>query len=195
MKNQPIKLHLGCGTKHIDDFINIDLRYLPGVDEVNNIRFLRNYKNNSVDEIYSCHVLEHFGRWEYKEVLRRWFEILRPGGVLRLAVPDFEAICKHYSKTQNLQSLMGLLYGGQDYNENYHYVAFDFSTLSKDLKQIGFSNISHYDYKKTSHAQVVDFSRAYLPHTDENGVLIALGVEAYTDKDGMLMSLNIEAQK
>ena len=49
-----IKLHLGCGTKHIENFTNIDIRYLPGVDEVNNIRFLRNYKENTVDKIYAC---------------------------------------------------------------------------------------------------------------------------------------------
>ena len=59
-----MKLHLGCGSKRIEGFTNIDIRYLPGVDEINHVRFLRNYKNNSVDLIYACHVLEHFGRWE-----------------------------------------------------------------------------------------------------------------------------------
>ena len=102
-----MKLHLGCGTKHLSGYTNIDIRYLPGVDEVNNIRFLRNYKENTVDEIYACHVLEHFGRWEYKEVLRRWFEILKPGGRLRLAIPNFSAICSYYTKTGDLKSLIG----------------------------------------------------------------------------------------
>ena len=122
------KLHLGCGTKQFEGYTNIDIRYLPGVDEVNNIRFLRNYKENSVKEIYACHVLEHFGRWEYKEVLRRWFEILEPKGQLRLAVPNFSSICTYYNKTGDLKSLIGLLYGGQDYDENYHYITFDYHT-------------------------------------------------------------------
>ena len=98
-----VKLHLGSGSKHIDGYINVDIRYLPGVDEVNNVKFLRNYKNNSVDEIYCCHTLEHFGRWEYKEVLKRWFEILKPGGVMRLAIPDFNSICQYYNKTKDLK--------------------------------------------------------------------------------------------
>jgi len=170
------KLHLGCGTKHLEGYTNIDIRYLPGVDEVNNIRFLRNYKENSVDEIYACHVLEHFGRWEYKEVLKRWFEILKPEGQLRLAVPNFGAICNYYQKTGDIGSLIGLLYGGQDYDENYHYITFNWSMLKNDLTKIGFTEISLWnpnDYPGD------DFSKAYLPHMDkENGILMSLNILA-----------------
>jgi len=173
-----IKLHLGCGNKHIDNYINIDIRYLPGVDEVNNVKFLRNYKNDSVDEIYCCHTLEHFGRWEYKDVLKRWFEILKPGGIMRLAVPDFKSICEYYTKTNDLKTLIGLLYGGQDYDENFHYMTFDFELLKDDLLNIGFSVIDRWD---NSVIEIDDFSKSYLPHMDS--------------KNGLLMSLNIIAIK
>jgi hypothetical protein len=173
-----IKLHLGCGTKHIDGFTNIDIRYLPGVDEVNNIRFLRNYKNNTVDLIYACHVLEHFSRWEYKNALTRWYEILKPGGVLRLAVPNFSAIASRYIQTGNLQEIMGLLYGGQDYDENYHFVTFDINSITNDLTNIGFKIVKEYDHKLTEHALIDDFSQAYLPHLDPNGKLMSLNIEA-----------------
>ena len=172
------KLHLGCGTKHIEGYTNIDVRYLPGVDEVNNIKFLRNYKPNSIDVIYACHGLEHFSRWEYKTVLTRWFELLKPGGTLRLAVPNFNSICQHYIKTGDLNPIMGLLYGGQDYDENYHYVTFDYNSLNNDLTQIGFSDIKEYNHKTTEHSYVDDFSKAYLPHLDENGILMSLNIEA-----------------
>lgn len=170
-----MKLHLGCGTKHLEGYTNIDIRYLPGVDEVNNIRFLRNYKENSVDEIYACHVLEHFGRWEYKEVLKRWFEILKPGGQLRLAIPNFSAICSYYVKTGDLKALIGLLYGGQDYDENYHYITFDYHTLSNDLREIGYKTI---DTWNTEIYPVDDFSKSYLPHMDKNGILMSLNILA-----------------
>ena len=172
------KLHLGCGTKHIEGFTNIDIRYLPGVDEVNNIRFLRNYKDNSVDLIYACHVLEHFSRWEYKNALTRWYEILKPGGVLRLAVPNFTAIASRYIQTGNLKEVMGLLYGGQDYDENYHFVTFDMNLMIDDLSSIGFRTIVEYDHKTTEHASVDDFSQAYLPHLDPNGKLMSLNIQA-----------------
>lgn len=171
-----MKLHLGCGTKHLEGYINIDIRYLPGVDEVNNIRFLRNYKPNSVNEIYACHVLEHFGRWEYKDVLKRWYEILKPEGQLRLAVPNFAAICNYYKKTGDLDSLIGLLYGGQDYDENYHYITFNWSTLKNNLQEIGFTKVDLWDPERYPGD---DFSKAYLPHMDkENGILMSLNILA-----------------
>lgn len=170
-----IKLHLGCGSKHLKEYINIDIRYLPGVDEVNNVRFLRNYKENSIDEIYACHILEHFGRWEYKDVLKRWFKILKPGGKLRLAVPNFNSICEYYTKTSDLKPLIGLLYGGQDYDENYHYITFDYFTLKQDLLNIGFITIQTWDTEKYPED---DFSKAYLPHMDKKGILMSLNIEA-----------------
>lgn len=170
-----VKLHLGCGTKHLDGYVNIDIRYLPGVDEVNNIKFLRNYQNNSIDEIYACHVLEHFGRWEYKDVLRRWYELLKSEGTLRIAVPNFEAVCKHYMKHKNLKTLMGFLYGGQDYDENFHYVTFDFNTIKQELHELGFSNITLWDAEKYA---VDDYSKSYLPHMDKRGMLMSLNIVA-----------------
>lgn len=174
-----MKLHLGCGDKHLEGYINIDIRYLPGVDRVDNIRFLRKYEVNSVKEIYACHVLEHFSRWEYKSVLSRWFDILLPNGVLKIAVPDFESVVKIYNKGVELKALMGLLYGGQDYEENFHHVIWDYKSLESDLTEIGFKNITRYDWRDTSHYNIDDFSQCYIPHMNrETGTLMSLNVKA-----------------
>lgn len=173
-----LKLHLGSGNKNIPDFTNIDIRYLPNVDEVNNIKYLRNYKKNSVDLIYACHVLEHFGRWEYELVLKRWYDLLKKGGILRLAIPDFEKCCHHYLKTGDLDSIMGLLYGGQDYDENFHYITFDFKKISNVLENLGFTSIIIYDQNNTEHSQIDDFSHAYIPHMNKEGLLMSLNIEA-----------------
>lgn len=174
-----MKLHLGCGNKRIDGYTNIDVRYLPGVDEIDNIAYLRKYKNESVDVIYASHVLEHFSRWQYMSVLKRWYEILKPNGILRLGVPDFEQIVKYYIKTNKLRDVSGMLYGGQDYDENNHHWVWDFVTIKQELEQIGFKNIYRYDWRNTEHSHVDDYTQSYLPHMDkENGTLLSLNVEA-----------------
>lgn len=174
-----MKLHLGCGAAHIDGYINIDIRYLPNVDKVDNIRFLRSYQENSIEVIYASHVLEHFSRWDYKSVLQRWYALLKPNGILRLAVPDFEAICKYYRKTKDLRAISGMLYGGQDVEENYHNWVWDFETLKKDLEEIGLKDIKRYNWRATEHRDIDDYSQSYLPHLDkENGLLMSLNIEA-----------------
>lgn len=179
--DKPLKLHLGCGNIKLPGFINIDCRYLPNVDLVSNVRFLKNFDNESVDLIYSSHVLEHFSRWDYISVLKRWFELLKPEGILRLAVPDFEAIVNRYNKTKDLKQFIGLLYGGQDYEQNFHHIIWDFNTLTADLKSVGFLVVKKYNSLTTEYSNIDDFSQAYLPKLDK--------------KNGDLMSLNVEATK
>ena len=174
-----MKLHLGCGNIRLEGFCNIDIRYLPAVDRVDNIRYLRSFEDNSIDEIYVSHVLEHLGRWDYMTALYRWHELLQKGGVLKVCVPDWYAIVLQYVKTGDLEELHGLLYGGQDYEENKHYCCWDFNLLKQKLEKVGFTNVEKYDWRTTIHANVDDCSQAYLPKMDkENGLLMSLNVQA-----------------
>jgi hypothetical protein len=73
------------------------------------------------------------------------------------------------------------LYGGQDYEKNFHHWTWDYKTLEKELTEVGFKLISKYNWEDTDHKDIDDYSQSYLPHLDK--------------KDGMLMSLNVEAIK
>jgi predicted SAM-dependent methyltransferase len=145
------------------------------------INVLPQYEDNSVDLIYSSHVLEHTRRHEYMDILKRWNAILKPGGTLRLAVPDIGQVIAHYNEHGDLRKLRGFLWGGQTYNENYHYMGWDFATISEDLLEAGFKDIRTYDWRDTEHSHIDDFSQCYLPHMAKD--------------TGMLMSLNVEALK
>ena len=174
-----MKLHLGCGNKHIDGWVNVDTREPPGVDLVDNVQTLDAIQLDSVDVIYASHVLEHTGRMDYMLILQRWYNLLKLGGLLRIAVPDIQQVLHHYNLHKDLRMLRGFLWGGQTYPQNYHYCGWDFQTLSEDLKTVGFSEARVYDWRTTEHAHIDDFSQAYLPHMDkENGVLMSLNVEA-----------------
>lgn len=184
MKNQNseiIKLHLGCRNKKIHGFINVDIDPSVKPDLVDDVRFLTSYTDESVDVIYASHVLEHFKKREYIKVLTRWFSLLKKGGVLRLAVPDIEACVSHYNKFQNLNLLKNLIWGAQEDEYAAHYNGWDFESLRVELQTIGFNKIYKWDWKKTEHFYIDDYSQAYLPRMDK--------------VNGMLMSLNIEAVK
>jgi predicted SAM-dependent methyltransferase len=176
-----LKLHIGCGKRKIPGFINLDILGRPEVDIVDNARTLEKIKNSSCDIIYASHVLEHFGRYEFSEALRTWHKKLKPGGLLRVSVPDFEKVIHYYNSGGKLSDLLGFLYGGQRDEFDYHKIIFDRISLTSEFLDVGFSSVRSWDWKKTEHREVDDYSQAYLPHMDK--------------KNGLLMSLNLEAIK
>lgn len=186
-----MKLNLGCGTKRMPGFVNVDVRYNPNPvtdankvftdpDVIDDITVLSKFEDNSVDLIYSCHVFEHFKKFERMDVLRRWFQVIKPGGTIRLAVPDFEAVAYAYvNKIVPLEKLWSALSGSQRHPYDFHYHCYDFDHLKEDLEAAGFVGVRRYDWRKTEHADIDDYSRAYYPHMDfDNGFLLSLNVEA-----------------
>jgi predicted SAM-dependent methyltransferase len=176
-----IQVYLGAGNIRIPGFVHIDSRNLPGIDYVCSADKLDMFQDNSVDLLYACHILEHFPRRDTQKVLREWYRVLKPGGTLRLAVPDFEAVIKVYQETKNLALLLGHLVGGQDYPGNTHYMVFDFAYLSTLLSEVGFRCIRKWDWRQTIHKDFDDRSQGYYPHLQKD--------------TGILMSLNIEGEK
>jgi predicted SAM-dependent methyltransferase len=185
LTNNLIKLNVGCGSRKIHGFINIDAREDTNPDVVADVRKI-NEQFKDVDLIYACHVLEHFPNKKsnfqditWKDVLTNWYTSLKEGGILRIAVPDIEAVIKHYNEYGDLQKLHTFLYGGQKYDFDFHYHCWNYKSLSKDLYDIGFKKVSLYDWKKTEHFYIDDYSQAYLPHMDKaNGLLMSLNLEA-----------------
>lgn len=175
-----MKLHVGCGSVRVEEYVNVDIRYLPNVDVVDNAEFLRKFQKEEVTEIYACHVLEHFSRWDVRTVLKRWYDLLQPGGILRVSVPDFEAVVQRYLEKKDVEELIGFFYGGQDYTENFHHYCWDFKSLKGDLERVGFVDVNRYDWKTAPGLESHDdYSRSYLPHMDfENGRLMSLNVKA-----------------
>lgn len=174
-----MKLHIGCGKKYIPGYKHLDVINFDHVDFVCDTRKLTMIEDETVSEIYACHILEHVERSEVISVLQEWNRVLKVGGVLRVAVPDFEAIVAEYMENKDLQCFQGLLYGGQTYDYNYHHVAFDFKVLESFLSSAGFVEVSRYDWHEFLPDNYDDYSRAYLPHMDfENGRCMSLNVIA-----------------
>ena len=167
-----MKINLGCGKNYIPGFVHVDLDDYPHIDNRSDVRDLSFFSDNSADLIYSSHTLEYFDRYEVIDVLKEWYRVLKPKGILRIAVPDFEAIVKVYQKYKDLdyQGILGPLYGrwpykstGEEVGIIYHKTTYDFKSLKKVLKQAGFINIKRYNWRDTIHKDYDDFSQSYIP--------------------------------
>jgi len=182
--NDEIRLHLGCGEKFIPGFIHIDLTDYPHIDHNEDIQHLSMFEDDTVDLIYCSHAFQYFdGFDEVPQVLKEWHRVLKPGGILRLAVTDFGAVVKVYLKYGDLKhrGILGPLYGKWPSGDGFIYLktAYDFDSLKNVLESACFKNVRRYDWRETIHKDYDDYSQAYIPHMDkENGILISLNMEA-----------------
>ena len=176
------KLHLGGGKRFIPGFVHIDLADFPHIDHRHDVRSLPMIADGSAELIYACHVLEYFDWVEVLGVLTEWKRVLAPNGVLRLAVPDFEALAEVYARGRDLGKIIGPLYGRWQIPGSttiYHHTVYDFATLKASLECAGLTDVRRYDWRETIHKDYDDYSQAYLPHLDmAHGTLISLNVEA-----------------
>ncbi len=180
-----MKLHLGCGWRDFgDDWVHIDGGDYDHLDHNDITKFPLD--DESVDLIYASHVLEYFDREEVVPILQEWTRVLKTGGILRIAVPDFEAMAVMYVTSRNtanqysLAKFLGPLYGKMNMGDKaiYHKTTYDFDDLSETLKSVGINSVKRYDWRKTEHSDLDDHSQAYIPHMDkEEGTLISLNVE------------------
>jgi ubiquinone/menaquinone biosynthesis C-methylase UbiE len=175
-----MKLHLGCGWRNFGkDWIHIDGGEYSHLD-YNDITKLP-FDDNSVDLIYSSHVIEYFDREEIIPILLEWKRVLKVNGTLRIAVPNFKKMVEIYLKEIiPLDNILGPLYGKMTMGDStiYHKTTYDEKSLKLLLNNIGFININVYDWRSTDHSEFDDHSQAYIPHMDkENGTLISLNIE------------------
>lgn len=184
-----MKLHIGCGKRFIPGWYHVDGADFPHVNSTDYT--LRYEDNNSIDIIYASHFLEYFDREEAFHLLGIWRHRIKPGGVIRLAVPDFEGLFEARLKGYGLDTLLGPLYGYMKMGDQeiYHKTIYDFNSIKKLLESVGFKDVRRYDWRQTEHADIDDHSRAHLPHDPE-----AIRTGNFTSKH-ILISLNVEATK
>ena len=179
------KIHLGCWHRYIPGFIHVDLCDFDHIDYKSSVDSLPFLSDNSAELIYASHVFEYFDSAQAPLVLAEWRRVLKTGGTLRLAVPDFQALVRVYEQTGELARVIGPLFGRmkivtpQGNSMLYHKTVYDESTLSEVLRVGGFAEIRHWEWRLTEHADIDDHSQAYFPHMQkDSGVHVSLNLEA-----------------
>lgn len=110
-------LNLGCGKRFHADWVNVDFHSSgPEVLACDLAQGLP-FPDAEFDVVYHSHVLEHFPKAQGLAFLRQCLRVLKPGGVLRCAVPDFEAMARLY-----LSLLEGARTGDAQSRDRYEWI-------------------------------------------------------------------------
>ena len=188
-----LKLNIGCGSTVANGWVNIDRSlniYLSRIPRIKQLLFLLHlipeevyrakwnrtylrlnverglpFDSCSVDYIYSSHLLEHLSRSKAKFLLMECFRVLKPKGVLRLAVPDLSVHVSKYIRMKNPD--------GEEYDDraadifmeelgvqkelplllrvfgkgNQHLWMYDSSSLTSILSEIGFGSSKQMSFR------------------------------------------------
>lgn len=92
-------LNIGCGRRFHPDWVNLDLTPAAATILRYDVRKPLPFADNHFDAVYHSHVLEHLPRQKGIAFLEECVRVLRPGGVLRVVVPDLEGIARAYLQT------------------------------------------------------------------------------------------------
>lgn len=90
------RLNWGCGSHVGPGWINTDIKEAPEVDLVADIRQGLPLEDDSIEYAVSVHALPELGYGEIIPALRELKRVLRPGGVLRLVLPDLQKAIDAY---------------------------------------------------------------------------------------------------
>jgi ubiquinone/menaquinone biosynthesis C-methylase UbiE len=139
-----VKLHLGCGKRILDGWINCDLHKAEGIQTMD-IRHLP-FDDQSADEILAVHVCEHFYKHDLPKVLREWHRVLKPNGKIALELPCLDRVLQHFMNGSGENMTLWALYGDpsthKDGEPSLHKWCWSKNAFKEQLENAGFKDIS-----------------------------------------------------
>lgn len=181
-------VNFGCGLDVSDKFINYDsspslyllrlpligpiirkkLPPFPKIARPGNIVKGLPVGNETLNGIYSSHVLEHLSYNDCIQALRNCYSYLKPGGVFRAVLPDFEGFVNNYIEAKRQGNYAAanefLTYSSLGKENTFksffsfikeyfsganHLWMWDFESLSHELGKVGFKDITRSYYHQS----------------------------------------------
>lgn len=110
-------INLGCGRRFHPAWTNIDF-VSTGPDVLaHNLLEGIPFPGNYFDFAYHSHVLEHFSKDAAPHLIQECYRVLKPGGILRVVIPDLEQVVRAY-----LKALEESLAGSAEWQQNYEWI-------------------------------------------------------------------------
>ena len=168
-----MKLHIG-GKEIKEGWKILNIQKNKGVDFVGDISDLSQFDENSIDEIYASHVLEHVPQKKVKETLEGIYRVLKIGGKFHVSVPDMDLLCRIFidpkAPTKVKMQVMRIMFGGQIDEFDFHYFGWNIQFMNDFLISSGFKNL-----ERVKSFSLFNDTSEYAPF----GVPISLNIVAY----------------
>jgi predicted SAM-dependent methyltransferase len=151
------RLNWGCGTEPESGWINSDIKDGPGIDLSCDILEGLPLEADSIEYIVSIHALPELRYPDIVPALTELRRVLRPGGLLRLALPDLDRGIRAYldgdrdyflipdedARSPGAKFIVQMLWYG------YSKTLFTYDFTRELLERAGFSEIRRCEYGRT----------------------------------------------
>ncbi len=146
----------------------------PEVDFIGDLSDLSQFQDESIEEIYTSHVLEHVDQKNALKTLEGVNRVLKTNGKFYISVPDMDTLC-HFLINPLTDSkikfhVLRMMFGGQIDKNDYHYFGWNYDFIQDYLKRANLTKIE----RVTSFGLFKDTSD-YMPY----GFPISLNVIAF----------------
>jgi predicted SAM-dependent methyltransferase len=141
-----MKLNLGCHVWKLDGFTNVDIDPKMNPDVLADVLKLP-FEDNSVDEIYAGHIIEHLNMKQSEEAIIEWKRVLKVGGIITITIPDFQTGIYMYENDMISQEMLNkIVFGDEVGGVMEHKQVLDYGMLY-NLTSKYFHNVKLVDTK------------------------------------------------
>ena len=167
-----MKLNIG-GEQKKEGWKILNIQKKDGVDFIGDISDLSQFSENSVEEIYASHVVEHVEQSKIESTFEGIHRILKDNGKFYVSVPDMDILCRQFLNIKEGKArfhIMRMMFGGQTDKYDFHYFGWNYEFMKDYLTTAGFKKI-----EKVKSFSLFKDTSDYAPY----GVPISLNVIGY----------------
>ncbi len=162
-----MKLHLGCGQRYFDGYVNIDYPMTEHTVQEKSVADVQadllklKYEPGIIEEVRLHHVYEHFSRPVACALLSNWYYWLKVGGTVHIEVPDFErtgkAALSAFKNSKMKHVALRHIFGSQEAHWAVHFEGYSKELLSDMLELFGYKvkEAKRNDWKGTYNIEII----------------------------------------